>query len=1106
MSPDEQAVRAAVQQYFDALAARDPDRAASSWSAGANPRMTRDTFVALFGPPAEDVYTIEIRSVAINGGEARVRVSAVRTRLETRGGQPFTSRLSVLNSETWRKEAADWKLLRDAPFADELADQYLAAPEADRAKVIERLSTADRAALRYAVSQRATMAVTLGKDYAGGRALFERALEISRAIGDRVGEANSLHNIAQADYILHEFPAATEAYGKELAVAREASDDSLAAGALYGLGTIAYASGEYSAALGDYRDALALFEKRGDDSAASRALISVGNIQYLQADYDAATASYRRAESLAVSAQDPQGAAFARGGLARVLSAQGDLAAALEMYSRVLADARAAAAMDPRLGNGVATTFESIGEVQFRLGNMDQARAAFDEARRLVDADPGFSARLYSSLGITELVAGRFDAALADYLESRARFVKAKDDESAARAWIGIGFAQAARDKWDDAIAAYNSAIRDLEGHDEDRARAWLGLSLAQTGAGDQTAALESARKVTGIAGALKNQELAWRGAVRAGEALTKLARLTEARDAFQSAIEIIDQLALEAPVNPDARGQLNHSADAWAGLAVAKAKAGDARGALDAAEARRAHIRRMHLAAFHADITRGESDDERAAEQALVHDIVTLRAQVKAEGGLTHPDRARLQRLTERLTALTLKRAEQQAALYARLPALAEWRGIRPPAAGNSGGPGSPTGASTPDGIALDELVPDASTVAIEYVLTDDELLALVIYRGIDDAGAGADLGVQVTSSVLPLKRHGLADDVAAAMKPAVLQDPAAWRTAAEPLRRALLAPIGDRLEGRARCIFVPDDFIWKVPIEALPDGGGSNGALGTHMRVTYATSFETLATERRQAGPPPGASAVPLADAPPATSAATPVPPASAAASAASAAAPAASTAAPAASAAFAASPVISDATRAQLAMTQPGWKEPDPAASLARAAASAKAYGDAGSLKTGTDATKAVVDAMPGEADIVQVSAPFQVSGPTPLLSSILLAPGAGASPNELRWEAREWFALRGRAHVLVLDDASTLGTAGAGTAFDTLAWAAAAAGVSTVVLGRWPADAFALDALEVAFHAELAKGTAPAEAFQAAVSQAREKSAAPAAWAGLRLIGR
>jgi len=72
-------------------------------------------------------------------------------------------------------------------------------------------------------------------------------------------------------------------------------------------------------------------------------------------------------------------------------------------------------------------------------------------------------------------------------------------------------------------------------------------------------------------------------------------------------------------------------------------------------------------------------------------------------------------------------------------------------------------------------------------------------------------------------------------------------------------------------------------------------------------------------------------------------------------------------------------------------------------------------------------------------------------------------------------------------------------------DTLAWAAAAAGVSTIVIGRWPADAFTLDIVETAFHGELAKGAAPAAAWRTAVKAAREKSPAPAGWAGLRFIG-
>jgi tetratricopeptide (TPR) repeat protein len=1041
--PDADGVRAAVQQYFDAQAARDPDKAASFWSADANPRLTRETFVAMFGPPADEKYSLDIRSVEVRGSEARARVSWLRTRTETREGRTFTSRTSALNIETWRKERDTWKLLRDAPFADELADQYLALPEADRTKFLDQLPTADRAALRYAFSQRASMAITLRRDYLAGRALYERALQISREIGDKVGEANSLHNIGQADYILHEFPSAIDAFTKELAVGRETGDEGVAAGALYSLGMVAYTSGEYTSALGSFHDALALYEKREDGPSANRALISIGNIQYLQADYDGASASYRGAESLGISGQDPQGASLARSGLARVLAAQGDLASALDMYGRVLTDARDAAAADPRLGNNVATTLESIGEVHFRLGNTDQARSAFDEAKRLVDADPDFAGRLYSSLGLTELVAGRYDAALADYTESRARFVKAKDALSAGRAWIGVGFAQAAREKWDDAIAAYNSAIRELEGKDEDRGRAFLGLSLAQSGAGDNTAALESARQVLTIADALKHLDLSWRGNVRAGEALARLAKLDEARAAFESAIAVIDRLALDAPVDPDARAELNDSATAWAGLAVARAKAGDARGALIAAEARRAHVRRTHLAAFQSDIARGESDDERAAEQSLARDIVAARAQVKAESTAAHPDQGRLKKLLDQLTLLSARRADQQAQLYARLPELAEWRGL-----------------SMPSDVDVDALAPDSSTVAIEYVMTDDELLVLAVDRG--------DTGAQVTSATLSLKRHGLAEDVAAAMKPAVLQDAGEWRKAAEPLRRFLLAPIADKLRDRTTCIVVPDDVIWKVPIDALPDGDAD---LGARVHVTYATSFATLAMERRR----------PSAKGTSATTDALP------------------------ARGAFVVAPAIADAVRAELALTQPGWKGPDAAASQARVDAAAKSYGEAAIVKSGIDATKATVRGLFADVDVIQLSAPVHLSGPTPLFSSVLLAGGDTGPPDASRWEVREWFAVDGRARVLVLDDASTLGAPGVGNAMDTLAWAAAAAGVSTIVVARWPPDAFSLDALEAAFHAELAKGAAPMAAWSAAIKAARDASNAPGGWAGLRLIG-
>jgi hypothetical protein len=300
--------------------------------------------------------------------------------------------------------------------------------------------------------------------------------------------------------------------------------------------------------------------------------------------------------------------------------------------------------------------------------------------------------------------------------------------------------------------------------------------------------------------------------------------------------------------------------------------------------------------------------------------------------------------------------------------------------------------------------------------------------------------------------------------MKPEVLQDVAAWKVAAEPLRGLLIAPISDKLRDRTRCVIVPDEVLWKVPFEALPDGDGD---LASRMTVSYATSLTTLALQRQ----------IPASARPDQ----------------------------PRVNAAFVAAPAIPPAIRAQLALTQPGWKEPDAAAALARVQESGKAYGDGATVRSADEATKPAVRELLGTADVLQVSGPFHVSGPAPLFSSLLLAGASDAAPDAVRWEAREWFAAKASVRLLVIDDASTFGAAGAGGALDTLAWAAAAAGVPAIVTARWPSDAFVLEALEPALHAEVSQGRGAAEALHAVAAGARAKSTAPAAWAGLRLIG-
>ena len=328
------------------------------------------------------------------------------------------------------------------------------------------------------------------------------------------------------------------------------------------------------------------------------------------------------------------------------------------------------------------------------------------------------------------------------------------------------------------------------------------------------------------------------------------------------------------------------------------------------------------------------------------------------------------------------------------------------------------------------------------------------------------------VAATLVPFKRRDLAEKIEQAMQPGVLEDVVDWRKKAIPIATALIDPLAGRLRDRDRVVVVPDDLLWKVPFEALPV---AEGTLSSQLRVTYATSLATLAVQRRAAG---------LATPSAMTPAATP----------------------PVVAGGIAGAPSIPVAIRAQVALTSQGWKEPDAQASLAAAGEIAKAYGDAATVKTAADASEAAVRALLETSDVVHVLAPLQMSGPTPLFSSLLLAGAATSPDNDGRWEARDWFNLNGRARVLVIPDASTFGAPGVAGAMDVFAWAAAAANVSSLVIGRWPAEGFSQDAFLGLLHAQLAKGVPIGDAWRAATLSAREKAgAAPAGWAGLRLLG-
>jgi tetratricopeptide (TPR) repeat protein len=944
-------------------------------------RLVQEHYAAQTRVNADDVFRVDVRRVEIDGARAHVRALVERTRTgPDRTGVVRAQRTSAFLLETWSRDGESWKLDAEQPLADAIADALLAAPP-DRWPAM--LAAEDPVIvvgmLRSAVGTRASTAA-FRQQYAQAIPPFALLREIGRfAKAPRI-EMEALQNLGSANYFLRRYPEAADAYGQELALARDAGDDDYEASALDGRAMVAYSRGDYTGALDGYSAALDIAERKREPAAIGRALVSVGNVQYLQGDYDLAASSYRRAIGL-LSTQDRQTTAMAWRGAARVYVAHGDLAAALVSANHALDDARARQSQSE-----VANDQESIGEIHFRLGNAGEARKAFDEARRFFDAakDSDSAGRLSGDLGLTELMAERFDAAVAAYTQGRTRYQQARNPVGIAHSWVGIGFSEAGRGRFDDAIDAYKVAIGlfQVNHRREDEGRAWLGLSLAHYGAADYASALDDAAHVSAIAVEIRSADLTWRAGVRAGDALRRLDRLDEAEREYSGAVGVIETIVPDAATSSDARTALEDSASAWAGLAFTRAARGDADGALLAAEQRRSHILRVMLAPFARDITRGMTPEETSAERASLRAIASLNAQVHAERVAPKPDVDRMKRIVHELTAAQADRRRTEDAVYARLPDLKLWRGLVPVYALD----------------ALDAAL-DGGALAVEYVAEDDQLLVITASRH----GRTTDDGLRTTdvaASIVSWTRHSFARTLSDALTPTVLSDAGEWRRRTTALSELLMTAVTPRLAGVSHVIVVPDDVLWDVPFEALPLG---HSDLGTVASVTYTSSLRALALRR----------------------------------------APSKSR-----GAAFIAAPLLAAATVSQVAAADPRWTPQDADAVHDQVRAEATPYGADARIVFNERATPAAADDALALGSLTEIDARVQISGAAPMFSGALLAPVSEDTDGRWEARKWFNARARGAPLILADASGSGPGLAAAMTAIDWATAAAGTSAVLTV----------------------------------------------------------
>ena len=1037
----DRSLHAAIVQFYAAQEAEDVPAYMALWSAkGERPQLI--SLKTVFDAVDDRFTDLTVVRVLPSPASVRVDINVTRHRSmpnRTAGRPPILLTEVVRSALTYVMEDGEWKLLREGSPADALAAAMLdAAGASARDRLLEAEPDLLDVPLLTALSRRANGPARTGR-YAEAQAIYEIVLDLARRIGAQKEEGEALQNIANALYFQRRFPDALAAYEARLAHERGRGADEAAAAALVGIATIRYSYAEYTEALARYRQALAIQERVDDVMGTATTLISTGNVRYLQGDFEGAVIDYGRSLELQRRMSHKDGEARALEGLGRTYAAQGNYGAALDAFAGVLEEGRARGDL-PR--QGFAT--KSIAEVHFRLGNLELARANYEESRGHYEAarDPGNLGRVWQGLGLTELVAADFAAAERAYRRGIDACLAAADRACAAHGITALAFAQSAQDKFQEAIGSYRKAIAEFTALEqrEDAARAQIGLSQALNTEGEHAAAIDAARSARRVAVSAGNDDVLWRALTAEAQALRK----SQAREGGETALGVaraavsaIERMEADALAKP----ATSVPKDATAGLAtfaVLQAESGDAAGAFATAERLRALDLRATLATNEREIWRGMSPEERQNERAEAMHLTSLHAQLAREKELPKPDRARIARLEARVAEATALRNETMARLFEKLPDLRVWRGLAPAAAA-----------------AVIASVLDApDTILVQFVVDEHDLLTIAASRD----GEGIEFAAHLT----PIGRRELARHVAGLLQGTALRDPEEWRKAAEPFTALIPAPVMAQLLASRRAIVIPHEMLWRVPFEALPVPGGT---LIDRVDIVYAASIEGL--RRGTPGEDRPADALLAAG-----------------------------------------GPDLSESARARMKSTAPGWTLRSAEAASGEAAQVAAAHEVAGTpmILAGSAATEPAWRAQASSARVLHVAAPFRINGASPLFSPILMAgdPLSKEASNDGAVEAREIANMDLRASVAVLSDGAALSMRDGATALDAIHWTWLAAGVPALLVARWPADAG--EELVSVFHRYLHEGAPPGDALRRAreTIRGRPEAAAPLHWAGWMLM--
>ena len=356
--------------------------------------------------------------------------------------------------------------------------------------------------------------------------------------------------------------------------------------------------------------------------------------------------------------------------------------------------------------------------------------------------------------------------------------------------------------------------------------------------------------------------------------------------------------------------------------------------------------------------------------------------------------------------------------------------------------------------------LLPNASSVLLEYLVTDEQTYLFSITRPAENAET------QVQVYTVSIKRAELAKQIESFRQQLANRD-LGFRTSAVKLYDLFVKPAQAQLRGKTNIVIAPDNSLWDLPFQALVNGAGR--FLLEDASITYAPSLTVLRemTKRRLSQT---ATRTLLA----------------------------------------LGNPVLGTAPAKRNGLSMRDGSRDQLPESGEEVKALARLYGAARSkVYVGAEAREDRVKSEAGGAGILHFSTHGTLNNAAPMYSYLTLAE-VGPNDDGLL-EAWELMQLDLKAELAVLSACETArGRIGAGEGVIGFSWAMFIAGVPSTVVSQWKVDSASTRDLMVNFHRSLiSKQTRPTKTDalrQAALKLMRNpETSHPFYWAGFVLVG-